>query len=112
MTYTEFLNTVIANEITDETIDKANELLAAHRKGLDKRNATVAAKREEVNAPIREAIVANLTDAPAPATASELAEAIGGVTFQKVTAVIKGMDNIEVVETKNKGRVVKAYKLV
>lgn len=93
MTKRELYNAVIDNAITDEVIDGFKELI----EGLDHTNelrkasaAKKAAEKEAVKAPIREAIVACITDEPKTAT-TLIAEAGVEIKPQAVPSLLKAL---------------------
>lgn len=78
MTIREFYKNVMANEITDETMEKAAELLEKLDESNAKRAQKVLEKKasaEDEKAPIRQALLNALTDEPM--TAAELIEKAG-----------------------------------
>lgn len=96
MTQREMLNAVIANKVNDEVIDMAKGMLAK----LDERNAKRASKPSKTavaNVPIKNDIRKVLTKEPQ--TASVIATTLG-LTTQKVSALLRQMDDISVVDVK------------
>ena len=93
MTKRELYNAVITNDITDEVIEGFKALI----EGLDHTNdlrkvsaAKKAAEKEAVKAPIREAIVACITDEPKTAT-TLIAEAGVEIKPQAIPSLLKGL---------------------
>lgn len=85
MTQREFFTAVANNNITNEVIDKANELITA----LDTRNEKRASKPSKTaiaNEPIIKAIVEVLTTSGKALTSPEIAEKVG-VSVQKASAL-------------------------
>lgn len=82
----DFLNKVIANEITEKEIEYAKAAIAKLEAVNEKRRNTPT-KAQKANAELVAGLVAVLTDVPktAPAIAAEL----GTMTHQKATAVAK-----------------------
>lgn len=93
MTKRELYNAVITNDITDEVIEGFKALV----EGLDHTNelrkvsaAKKAAEKEAVKAPIREAIVACITDEPKTAT-TLIAEAGVELKPQAIPSLLKAL---------------------
>lgn len=111
MTKREFYATIVEGAvITAEQADYALDLIEKLDDRNSKRATNVKAKNEEVNAPLRAKISEILADGEVK-TASELAK-LCDCTTQKVSGVIKAMDNLTVTEVKLKGgRKVKGYSI-
>lgn len=111
MTTREMLNSVIANEITDEVIEKAKMCLEA----LDKRNAqrkSKPSKTTEENKVVRVNIANFLTDKDFTLS-SEIAEGLE-LSVNKVSSLCTRMVSegiLQSTEVKVKGGKRKAYKL-
>ena len=110
MTNREFLNAVkaIENVPADVRAHADNEL-----EKLDARNAKRAnqpSKTAVANAPLIEKIKEYLTSTAEPVCSAEIAEALD-MTSNKVAALLKNIEGVEVSEKKYNKRKVNAYKL-
>lgn len=110
MTYTEFLNAII-DTVSDESLkEKARELQQAEAKRKAQANANRAKKNsskyEPIDAKTLEAITAN-----PHATASKIAEIIGGTTSGATASAKRLTDagKVERVQVANGSRLVWAY---
>ena len=112
MTYRDMLENVVAGNVTDEVIEKAVERLEKLDETNRKRKEAVSKKALE-NAPIKDAIVAVLTDEPK--TATEVGAEVG-ISTQKASALLRQLVNegrVEKTDVKVKGKgVQKGYTLV
>lgn len=116
MTKVEAYKAVIANEVTEEVVEKFQELLAAHEAEAEKRRNRAAEKRAEKIAAEKEledGILGFLGDEPK--TASEIVEAVEGInTPQKATVIAKRLvaaGSVKVEDIKGKRGKVKGYSL-
>ena len=116
MTKIEAYKAVISNDITEEVIEKFNELITAYEVEGEKRRNRSAEKRAEKLAAekvLEDGILAFLTDEPR--TASDIKDNVEGInTPQKATVVAKrlvaaGLAKVEDIKGKN-GKV-KGYSL-
>ena len=85
MTYREMLTAIVNGEINEEVVEKATERLERLDIENEKRKNRVSKKAAE-NAPIKEAILAVLTDEPKTATV------VGGeveISTQKASALLR-----------------------
>ena len=117
MTKVEAYKAVVAREITDEVVEKFEEMLVAHEAEAEKRREKAAEKRAEKiegEKGLEDAIVALITE-KGEATASDMKEAIEGIDSpQKATAIAKrlvGAETLIVEDGKGKSGKVKVYKL-
>ena len=109
MTMRELLNAVIANEITDDVIEKATSEL----KKLDERNekrTSKPSKTAEANVPLIAKLEGYLKDKK-PMIASDIAAALE-MTPNKVASLAKASEKIQVTKTRHKGREVNQYSIV
>lgn len=108
MTKREMFMAVIEGNVTEEVIKG----FKAEIDKMDARNAKRAetpSKRQKENAPLIEAIHGILTNEPQ--TAAEIAEKVG-VSTQKASALLRGIEGLAVTEVKVKGKgKVKGYAL-
>lgn len=118
MTKVEAYKAVIARDITDEVVEKFEEMLAAHEAEGVKRREKAAEKRAEKLASekvLEDGILAILSK-DEPMTASDIRDAVEGIeTPQKATAVVKRLVGAGLVtseEVKGKSGKVKGYTLV
>ena len=107
MTRREFLEKVRANEVTEEVIEKAGELIEKMDAENEKRKNRVSKKALE-NEPVKEAIKGVLGDEPK--TATEIGTEIG-ISTQKASALLRQIEGLTVVEVKTKKGKVKGYSL-
>lgn len=116
MTRFEAYQAVVNRQITDEVIEKFQEMLEAHEAEAEKRRGRAAEKRAEKLAAekvLEDGILAVLGEDPM--TASDIAEAVEGInTPQKATVVVKrlvaaGLATVQDIKGK-KGKV-KGYTL-
>lgn len=106
MTNKEFYTAVSNNNITEDVIAHATEAL---RKMEEATTARATAKNAE-DAPLVEAVVALLTNAPRVYTAAEIAAQVG-VHTSKATNLCKKIPNIRISDVTVDRRVVKGYSL-
>ena len=112
MTYREFLNAVVAGNVSADVVDFANAELVKITTKNDNRKANAKAKTAEANAPIIADIQAILTDSPM--TASQVAVAVG-VSVQKASAILQNLaknGDVSVVVVKANGKKVNGYKTI
>ena len=103
MTYREMLEKVIANDITDEVIEKATERLEKLDAENEKRKNRVSKKALE-NEPVKEAILGVLGEEPK--TAPEIGSEVG-ISTQKASALLRQLVNdgkVEKTDVKVKGK--------
>ena len=106
MTYVDALNAVLnGNEMTPEVIEK----LTALRDSVAKRNAHKSdkpAKAQVANAELAESIVATM-ESGVDYTCSDIGKLMGGLTSQKVSPIMKGLDDAgRVTSEKVKGKLI------
>ena len=109
MTMREFFDAVIANEITDDVIEKAT----SERKKLDERNkkrTSKPSKTAEANKPLIEKLEAYL-EGKREKIASDIASQLE-MTPNKVASLAKASEKIQITKTRNKGREVNQYSLI
>lgn len=117
MTKVEAYKAVIAREITDEVVEKFEEMLAAHMTEGEKRKARAAEKRAEKleGEKVLEQGILDVLGTE-PMTASDIRDAVEGIeTPQKATVVVKRLVEaglVSVSEVKGKSGKVKGYTLV
>lgn len=104
MTQRDFYNEIINANISEEITAYATAAIEKLNLANEKHKAAREKKKEE-NIPLINAIKENL-DKETPKTAKEIAEIVG-ISFQKVSSLLKGMVNegvANVTEIKIKGR--------
>ena len=109
MTMRDFLNAVIANEITDAVIEKAT----AELEKLDARNekrTSKPSKTAEANVPLI-AKLEEYLEGKDPMIASDIATALE-MTPNKVASLAKASEKIQTTKTRHKGREVNQYSIV
>lgn len=113
MTQRELMNAIIAKaEITEDMIETAKSVIASMDKANLAKKSKTSEKRATEIAPIIEKVVEFLKGKAEPTLGTEIAE-FCEVSASKITPILKGMDNIEVVDVKVKGKGVrKAYRLI
>lgn len=97
MTQREFYTAIVNGQMNDELVAFATEGIAK----LDARNEKRSAQRVDKHADERVAIANVLTETPM--LASEIATAVG-MSTQKVSGLVKGIEGIKVTKVKVKGK--------
>ena len=117
MTKIEAYKAVIARDITDEVVEKFEEMLTAHEAEGEKRRNRAAEKRAEKlesEKTLENAILAVLGSEPM--TASDICNAVEDIkTPQKATIIVKrlvGAGLVEMTKVKGKSGKVNGYTLV
>lgn len=108
MTKREFLQAIINNDINDDVVTMATELLAKMDEQQSARASATSAKRNEINAPIIDAIKAFFETTEGTHTAADVAT-VQQISPQKASAllrnlVVEGFLKVEDVKIPRKGK--------
>ena len=86
MTKTEFYTAILQTEVSEELKERAEFYLAELKAQNEKKAKKTAEKAQVVNEPLKQAVLEYLTTHE-NGTSSEIANTIGDVTFQKISAI-------------------------